>query len=106
MAVAMDDDATLLLTADAVMHGGRLGPGPGGRAVSRGGCGAVWRHFPCAGAGPAHCVDIADQWLACGSGVSPACSKLLHACGHAAEGNPCRQSQTIDCGLLSSHRQH
>ena len=73
----MDDGATLLLNADAVMHGGRLGPGPGGRAVSRGGCGAVWRHLSCAGAGPAHCVDIADQWLACGSGVSPA---LLHAC--------------------------
>lgn len=105
MAAAMDDGATLLLNADAAMRGGRSGPGPGGRAAPRGGCAAVRRQFPSAGAGPAYCVDIADQWLACGSGVRPACSKLLHACIHAAEGDPCRHPRTVNCGLLSRHSQ-
>ena len=70
MAAAMDDGATLLLNADAAMRGGRAGGLPGRAALGAlsGGSIAVKRQFP--GNGPAYCVDIADQWLACGSGES------------------------------------
>ena len=77
MAAAMDDGATLLLNTDAAMRGGRAGPGS--RAGPRAHCAwdplpssaaAVKRQFPGAGGGPVYCVDIADQWLACGSGES------------------------------------
>lgn len=88
MAAAMDDGATLLLSAEAAMRGGRAGDARQG-APRSGGCAAVRRSFPGAGAGPAYCVDIADQWLACGSGELTCCRSgilcalsqpHLHAC--------------------------
>ncbi len=85
MAAAMDDGATLLLNADAAMRGGRAGPGSragprarGTRDALPGSAAAVKRQFPGAGSGPAYCVDIADQWLACGSGELLALEELAH----------------------------
>ena len=82
MAAAMDDGATLLLNADAAMRGGRAGGLPSRAALGAlpGGSIAVKRQFP--GSGPAYCVDIADQWLACGSGKScpPVPSRFCALC--------------------------
>ena len=89
MAAAMDDGATLLLNADAAMRGGRASGLPGRAALSAppGGSIAVKRQFP--GSGPAYCVDIADQWLACGSGMSRL-SVSSHLC------DLCNSSQLLE----------
>jgi hypothetical protein len=68
LVAALGDGSAVLLNVDSAMRGGR----PGVRRCSRNAPGPgqpVRRQFVGGAACPAFCVDIADQWMACGTGV-------------------------------------
>ncbi|EIE19917.1 WD40 repeat-like protein [Coccomyxa subellipsoidea C-169] len=63
LAAALEDGSALLLNVDAAMRGCRSGA----RAREAVRPGPAKRQFVGSGASPAYCVDITDQWMACGS---------------------------------------
>ncbi len=63
LAAALGDGSLALVNVDAAMRGGR---GSGSRGGGGGGVPAV-RQFPGSGR-PAYCVELRDQWMACGGG--------------------------------------
>lgn len=100
LAAALDDGSTLLLNVDAAMRMAGGGSGSSRReralataAAAAGGRGGgqclpmvAKRQFVGGASGPAFCVDISDQWMACGTGAhSPTLLNLLSS-GH----QPCR----------------